>query len=201
MRLNQICTTVLAVVAITACNKSPSGTGAATTTSSVAASPASYTPRIGIGVSTNSRTCIAIRNGNLSAGSTVTLISPLAPVTSTQATIAGVAQQACPITQNVDTTVSNYDVTPQGPVQKLSPMIAVLGTPVVTVNSNNVAQTDLDQNGQTETFRACSADNGIHLTVWKGAPLQGALLWHGYYYEAGNPGTGPPCTPAEMPAS
>ena len=184
-----------------ACSKTPSGTVASTSTSSVAASPASYTPRIGIGVSTGSRTCIAIRNGNLSTGTTVTMVSSIAPVTFTQATIDGVAQQPCPVTQNVDTTVSNYNVTPQGPLQKLSPMIVVLGTPVVTINSNNVAQADLDQNSQTETFRACSADTGIHLTVWRGAPLQGTLLWHGFYYEANNAGIGPACTPAETPAS
>jgi hypothetical protein len=201
MKLIQLCTMVLASIAISACSKTPGGTGTATPTSSVAASPASYTPRIGIAVSTGSRTCVAIHNGNLSTGTTITLVSPMAPVNFTQASIDGVSQQACPITQNMDTTVSNYNVTPQGPVQKLNPMIAVLGTPVLTVNSNNVAQTDLDQNGHTETFRACSADNGIHLTVWSGAPLQSTLLWHGFYYESSNPGIGPSCTPAEMPAS
>jgi len=201
MKINQLCALPLAFVALTACSKGPGSTASTTSTSSVAAAPASYTPRIGIGVSTNSRTCIAIQNGNLSAGTVITLISPLSPATFTPATVSGVAQQACPLTQNVDTTVSNYNVTPQGSVQKLIPMIAVLGNPPITFNTNNVAQTDLDQNGQTETFRACSADNGIHLTVWRGAPLQGSLLWHGYYYEASNPGIGPACSPAEMPAS
>jgi hypothetical protein len=142
-----------------------------------------------------------MHNGDLSNGTLVTLVSPIAPPTFTQATVAGVTQEACPITQNVDTTVSNYNVTPRGPVQKLVPMIAIVGTSVVTINQNNIAQADLDQNGQTESFRACSADNGIHLTVWRGAPLQGTLLWHGFYYEANNPGIGPACTPAEMPAS
>lgn len=202
MRMNPLWAVVLAFAALAACSKGPSGTATTTTsTSSVATAPANYTPRVGIGVSTNSRTCIAIQNGNLATGSMITLISPMSPATFTQATVSGVAQQACPVTQNVDTTVSNYNVTPQGSVQKLTPMIAILGNAPVTLNTNNVAQADLDQNGQSETFRACSADNGIHLTVWRGAPLQGTLLWHGYYYEAGNPGVGPPCTPAEMPAS
>jgi hypothetical protein len=190
---------VLATLTTASCNKT-SNTGTATATSSVSSAPASYTPRIGIAVATNSRTCVAIRNGNLTTGTVITLISPVAPVSSTQATVSGVSQEACPVTQNVDTTVSNYTVTPQSPLQKLTPTIAVLGAPPVSVN-NNVPQADLDQNGQAETFRACSADNGIHLTVWKGAPLQGTLLWHGYYYEAGNPGVGPACTPAEMPSS
>jgi hypothetical protein len=78
-------------------------------------------------------------------------------------------------------------------------MIAVLGAAApFTIGANNQVQADLDQNGKFETFRACSADDGIHLTVWSGAPLDGTLLWHGHYYEASNPGLGPACTPKEI---
>jgi hypothetical protein len=166
-----------------------------------AAEPASYTPRIGIGVSTAARTCFAIHNGNLSVGSPVTLVSPLPPLMVVQATVGPVSQnQPCPIAQNVDTTVSNYNLDVNGSVPKLTPFIVLVGTPGVTTNSNNVAQTDLDQNGRTQTFRSCSADNGIHLTVWDGPPLTGKLLWHGSYYESTSPNVGPTCTAAEMPA-
>jgi len=66
------------------------------------------------------------------------------------------------------------------------------------VAPNNNVQADLDQNGKHEAFRACSGNDGIHLTVWSGNPLDGTLLWHGYYYEPSNPGLGPSCTPKEM---
>ncbi len=198
--MNRASLVILALVAAAACSQKRPGAQTVSTTSTMALNPASYTPRIGIGVSTSARTCIAIQNGNLTNGSVVTLISPVLPVTFTQATVTNVSQDPCPIAQNVDTTVSNYNVTPQNPVPKLSPMIAVVGTPVVIVNTNNIAQADLDQNGHPEMFRACSADNGVHLTVWSGTPLQSTLLWHGYYYESGNPAIGPPCTPQEMPA-
>lgn len=191
---------MLALLAASACNKTRQSTETAAPSSSLATNPASYTPRIGIGVSTSARTCIAIQNGNLANGSVITLISPIVPVTFTQATVSSVSQDACPITQNVDTTVSNYNVTTQNPVPKLTPMIAVVGTPAVSVNTNNIAQADLDQNGHSEMFRACSADNGVHLTAWSGTPLETTMLWHGYYYESGNPGIGPPCVPQEMPA-
>ena len=197
--MKQVSLIVLALLGASACNRNTQSTGTVAPTS-VITNPASYTPRIGIGVSTSARTCIAIQNGNLANGNVITLISPIAPVTFTPATVSNVSQQACPITQNVDTTVSNYNVTPQNPVPKLTPMIAVVGTPAVTLNANNMAQADLDQNGHAELFRACSADNGIHLTVWSSTPLQSTMLWHGYYYESGNPGVGPPCTSPEMPA-
>jgi hypothetical protein len=140
---------------------------------------------------------VAIHNGNLTNGALLTLIEPAAHKYF-PATIAGVAQQACPITQNLDTTVSNYNLTVQSPIEKLTPMIAVLGTQPVTINWRNVAQSDLDQTGHPLSFRACSADNGIHLTAWSGDPLTSTLLWHGYYYESGSPDIGGTCTAAEI---
>ena len=201
-KMTKLCIVALAAFTLSACGSHTStGVNSTSALSGKAPSAASYTPRIGIGVSTTARTCIAIRNGNLTNGTVITLITPLPPVLATQATVTGVAQQPCPISQNVDTTMSNYNVTPQVPVQKQTPLIAVVGTPALTVNAENVGQADLDQNGQTETFRACSSDNGFHLSVWHGAPLQGEMLWHGFFYQPGATGIGAPCTPSEVPAS
>jgi hypothetical protein len=145
---------------------------------------------------------MAISNTTLSPGSTVTLVSPLPPQSFTQAEIAGIASSPCPITKEVDTSVSNYDLRVTGnPIQKLTPMIAVVGTAASLSIVNNNVQADLDQNGRAETFRACSGNDGIHLTLWSGNPLDGAVLWHGYYYEPGNPGVGPTCTAKEAPSS
>jgi hypothetical protein len=130
----------------------------------------------------------------------VTLVSPLPPQTFIQADIAGPSQSACPISKDVDPTVSNYDVhLAQGSVPKSTPFIAVLGASApFSMAPNNSVQADLDQNGKIETFRACSSNDGIHLTVWSANPLDGTLLWHGYYYEASNPGLGPSCTAREL---
>lgn len=104
------------------------------------------------------------------------------------------------MSKDVDPTVSNYDIhVSQGSVPKLTPLIAVLGASApFSMAPNNSVQADLDQNGKTETFRACSGNDGIHLTVWSSNPLDGTLLWHGYYYEPSNPGLGPSCTAREM---
>jgi hypothetical protein len=179
-----------------------STTGTATVSNSGASpAPASYTPRIGIAVSTAARSCLAIHNGDLTSGTIITLISPISPVSFAQGEIGGVAQQPCPITQNVDTTVSNYTIKLKNPVEKQTPMIAVVGAPAIIVSSNNVAQADLDQNGHTESFRACGTGNGIHFTVWNGAPLTGTLLWQGEYYDPSGASGIPACTPREVPAS
>ncbi len=186
------------IVFLASCTRTNPQTGGESSALGPSPVPATYTPRVGVAVSTGSRTCLAIRNSTLVSGSPVTLISPTLPQTFMQAEIGGPSQTACPITRDVDTTVSNYDIhVTQGPVQKLTPLIAVVGASTPFSMNNNNVQADLDQNGKTETFRECSGNDGIHLSVWSGNALTGTVLWHGYYYEPGNPGVGPACTAKE----
>jgi hypothetical protein len=199
--LKQITAAALLIVLISCNSRKPAETGAGSAaTAGTSAAPATYTPRIGIAVSTSGRTCVAIHNANVAPNTPVTLVSPMPPQTFMQAEIAGPSQSACPVSKDVDPTVSNYDVNgTQGSVQKLTPVIAVLGSSTpFSMAPDNAVQADLDQNGKRETFRACSGNDGIHLTVWAGNALDGTLLWHGYYYEPSNPGLGPSCTPKEL---
>jgi hypothetical protein len=143
---------------------------------------------------------VAIHNANVAPSTPVTLVSPVPPQPFIQAEIAGPSQSACPVSKDVDPTVSNYDIKlSQASVPKLTPLFAVLGASALfSMAPNSSVQADLDQNGKFKTFRACSGSNGIHLTVWSGNPLEGTFLWHGYYYEPSNPGLGPSCTAREM---
>ena len=162
--------------------------------------PSAYVPRIGVAVVTGGRTCLAIHNGNLAAGTPVTLVSPASPQSSTQAQTGALSNSPCPISKDVDPTLSSYDlqVTAGAALPKLTPLIGVAGTSApFTTGPNNEIQADLDQNGKFETFRACGTADGAHLTVWQGEPLKGALLWHGFYYEPASPGLLPACTEKE----
>jgi hypothetical protein len=166
--------------------------------------PANYTPRIGVAVITGSRACVAIQNANVTIGGPITLVSPLTPQTFGQAEISSGSSTPCPISKDVDPTVSNYDLHLQqgSTLPKMTPLIAVVGASApFSVGTNNNVVADLDQNNRTESFRACSAGDGIHLTVWSGNALEGTLLWHGSYYEVGDTGAGPACTAKEMPAA
>lgn len=163
-------------------------------------SPAIYRQRIGIGVTTASRTCIAIPNNNLVASSPVTLISPVLPQAFVQGEISAIVHDQCPVSKDIDPAVTSYDVRmKQGPLPKLTPLIAVTGTSsVFSMGANNYVQADLQQNNKFESFRACSGTDGVHLTVWQGNPLEGPLLWHGFYYAPGDTSVGPACAPKEM---
>jgi hypothetical protein len=167
--------------------------------------PVDYSPRIGIAVRTSSRTCVGIRNATLKPDSMVTLVVPTQPQTFVEAQISGPSSDACPITQDVAPDVSSYAITlpKSSNIPELSPMIAVIGSAASGSFGVTPAgvQADLDQNQSKDTFRACGANDGIHLTVWRGAPLTGTRVWSGYYYEAGNPGTLPTCSAAEVAAT
>jgi hypothetical protein len=160
-----------------------------------------YSPRIGTAVRTDSRACIAIQNATVAPNSPVTLINPAAPQTFAEAQISAQASNACPITQNIPPGIVSYDVSlpASANIPKLTPLIAVLGTAAssTTTIANNGVIADLDNTHTKNTFRACGANDGVHLTVWRSDPLAGTLLWTGTYYEPGNPGTLPTCTAAE----
>jgi hypothetical protein len=190
---------VLGLVTMLACTNRNPQTGAPSSALSASPSPASYVPRIGVAVSTGSRTCLAIQNANVTTGSPVTLVTPTLPQSFVQGQVGVVAQSPCPVSQNLNPAFTSYDVQASG-LPKLTPLIAVLGTPGSFLQQNNNVQADLDQNGKTELFRACSANDGVHLTVWSGTPTTGAVIWHGVYYEpeGGSAAAGPPCTAKEI---
>lgn len=167
-----------------------------------ASAPVDYSPRVGVAVRTNSRTCVAIKNGAVPMNSPITLVTPTSPQSFIEAQISGPSPSPCPITQEVSPEMTNYEISApkSSNIPQLTPLIAVVGS--ATSNSflqeNVVVQADLDQNRGKNTFRACGASDGIHLTVWRGIPITGTRLWSGSYYEPGNPGTVPTCTPIEI---
>jgi hypothetical protein len=98
--------------------------------------------------------------------------------------------------------MSNYEISlpKSSNIPELTPLIAVAGAAASSgfLLENVSVQADLDQTHAKNTFRACGANDGIHLTVWRGIPVTGTRVWSGYYYESGNPGTLPTCTAAEL---
>lgn len=164
-----------------------------------AAAVPNYSPRIGVAVSTASRTCVAIANPNLTANTPTILVSPLAPQSYMQGEITGPSKGQCPVFENVEPGFYSYDIhLAQDTTQKLTPLIALVGPMGSLALNNGNVTADLDANNKTQYFRACSATNAIHLTVWSGTPLTSTLLWHGSYYAPNNPGLAPPCGPKEM---
>jgi hypothetical protein len=167
-----------------------------------ASAPVDYSSRIGVAVRTASRTCVAIKNAAVQRNSPVTLVLPVSPQRFIEAQISGPADSPCPITEEAAPEMNNYEISlpASSNLPELTPMIAVVGSAASSsfLLENVSVQADLDQIHGKNTFRACGANDGIHLTVWRGIPVTGTRVWSGYYYEAGNPGTLPTCTAAEL---
>jgi hypothetical protein len=192
--------TVVTFSLLVSCSQGPTATNSQASVNAVA--PIDYAKRIGVAVRTSSRTCVAIKDGTLQSGSAVTLVLPLSPQRFISAQISSPSSNACPITEEVAPDVSNYElsVPPGEDLPKLTPLVAVLGAPASTgfAMDNLNVQGDIDRTHNKNTFRACGANDGVHLTVWKGIPITGTLLWTGHYYETGAAGNLPSCTPGEM---
>jgi hypothetical protein len=187
-------------VLLLSCGKKPTETNSQAAVSGSA--PVDYSSRIGVAVQTSSRTCVAVKNGTVPGNSPVTLVVPTSPQTFVEAQISGPSPSPCPVTKEVVPEMSNYEISlpASSNIPKLMPLIAVVGAAVsgsFLVENGNV-QADLDQTHTKNTFRACGANDGVHLTVWRGVPVTGTRVWTGYYYEPGNPGTLPTCVDAEL---
>jgi len=188
---------------LVSCGAKPTATNSQATVGTPAT--VDYSPRIGVAVRTDARTCVAIKNATVPLNSPVTLVVPASPQSFVEAQISAPSPSPCPITQEAAPDATNYEITlpKSSPVPKLTPLIAVIGTAAASGFTLQTAgvQADLGQNQSQDTFRACGANDGIHLTVWKGIPVTGTRLWSGYYYEAGNPGTLPTCGATELVTS
>jgi hypothetical protein len=73
--------------------------------------------------------------------------------------------------------------------------IGILGAKAEVHDANGTMTVDLDGDGRSEMFRACTSGEGVHLTVWTDAAVTGTRRWHAYQplgYDVS-----PTCTPAD----
>ena len=144
-----------------------------------AAPPANSASRFGIAVQSSGRVCLSIADPNLPPGAVVKLIYAEHPQTTADATVVGPAS-TCPAAGEDHPSPYELKVT-QGKVADNVEGIAVAG-PATFSAADDTVTGHLDPGSQTVTFRSCESSEGVHLTVWSGAALQGPRLWHGYHH-------------------
>jgi len=196
-----ICRALAASLALflVSCSKSPTATNSQASVGGLTA--VDYSKRVGVAVRTASRTCVTVNDATLQDGSPVTLVIPSAPQRYVAAHTSKRSVDACPITQEVSPSATSYElsVPAETNLPKLTPFVTVTGNPEASsfAMDNLNVQADIDQTHKTNTFRACGANDGVYLTIWRGVPINGTRLWTGHYYESGAPGGLPTCTSAE----
>jgi hypothetical protein len=139
-----------------------------------------------VDASAERKLCLNISNPNLSAGTPVSLILPHQPQRAAQAIVEKKLASSCSHDPTTNTDASFYSLKLLGKGVDLSepmpPAIAVVRSATPVLLKHGVASADLDGDGRTEFFRICTSNEGNHLTVWSGMPLQGKRRWHSYYY-------------------
>jgi len=151
----------------------------------------SYRTDIGIAVRNANETCLSIP-GKLQAGAVVRLID------ATEPQAASTARTGAPVNQcgNPGPGERHYQLLGvRPPLRPSAPVIAIAGFSGPLIRRGRIITADLDHDGIPEYFRACTSAEGVHFTIWSGAPLAGRRRFHRYYYLGYD--TEPNCTTAE----
>jgi hypothetical protein len=132
-----------------------------------------------------SRPCIALSGAGLAPGARLTLILP-ASSRGTDSTVMAAALITAPADSTcdaLDRKASAWRIRPVGDTSGFAPLgIALLDRGISWRRTGRDLAADLDGDGIPEYFRACASLEGIHLTIWSGAPLTGRRRWHHYRY-------------------
>jgi hypothetical protein len=139
-----------------------------------------------VDASADGKLCLNIANSKLIAGTPVSFILLHKPQRTVRATIDEKLASSCSRDPTTSNDASFYSLKVVGKGIDLSePMpaaIAVVNSVKPILLKRGIAGADLDGDGRTEFFRICTSNEGQHLTIWSGTPLQGKKRWHAYYY-------------------
>jgi hypothetical protein len=154
----------------------------------------SYEDRLGIALARNGVVCVSRQGALFKPGEDVRLVDP--SMQKWWPAVVEPAVEPCePSTSDVPMRAVRVSVTGDQPVPFVGVAIQVPRTSTFQV-INGLVVADLDGDGQREFFRSCTSVEGVHLTVWSGAPLTGQRRWHAYHYVGYD--MVPSCTAAEI---
>ena len=151
--------------------------------------------RIGVVEAKGDLVCLTIFNQDVKVGSEVSLMFPTSPqkLISSIVTVAG--DQECADALKSGIPGRFYRLSLRHSVTQLYwPAIGILDTASRLRTGDKVAS-DLNGDGIAESFRSCTSNEGLHLTVWSSQPFMETRLWHRYYYLGYD--TEPTCTESE----
>jgi hypothetical protein len=135
--------------------------------------------------------CLAIRNPRLTVGTSVVLV--WVPIVGERGPSELLLAQTTSKAPNSCASDSSYQFLTHG--DSLYPLKVVTGhldlsafyfgvlAPLDRLHARgDTVVADLDTAAGLTTFRACTSNEGVHLTLWSGEPLKGKRIWHHYVY-------------------
>lgn len=132
--------------------------------------------------------CVTIRAQSLAPGTRVTLIwVPAGGSTGTpqvtEAEVRGPRDDPCDIPVGAEPNDFAYEAAAIDTLVYASqPYFAgLIPSNKIEIEGQRV-RGDLDGDGVAEEFRACTSQEGLHMSIWSGEPLKGRRRWRRYYY-------------------
>lgn len=150
-----------------------------------------YRTRIGIAGTGHGTTCLAIQASQLPAGTPVALVWVPAVGEKGQPSVLRAEtmtrdSSACPM--DVGPEFGEYEDTRypvrlvRGQLDSTAFYFGVLApAEQLRIRGRSIVGA-LDKTASRTTFRACTTNEGLHLTVWRGEPLIGRRVWHRYVH-------------------
>jgi len=134
-------------------------------------------------VNNNGDGCLTIMNAALRGNEVISLVSLQKPQTFIETKIVNKLSQRCSRNTEVPNNASFYSFRVKKNEAKLiGPALAIVGFNSSIKIVRGKIHADLNSDGSLESFRLCTSNEGLHLTVWAGEPLKSKRLWHEYYY-------------------
>lgn len=127
--------------------------------------------------------CLTIMNPALKGNETFNLVFLHQPQKVVKAQINNKTPHNCSKNSDVLPDASFYRFKiKRSEVRDMTHAIAVTGFNGTFSVVKGKVRADLEGNGKLESFRLCTSNEGLHLTIWAGEALISKRLWHEYSY-------------------
>lgn len=124
--------------------------------------------------------CLTIANPSLREDQSIKLVILGKPQKVVEKRIVKKLKTSC--SRNTETTPDASFYAFLAGKEHFDPTIAVVGFTDDFKIMKGKIRGDLNSDGTFESFRSCTSNEGLHLTVWAGEALKTKRLWHEYYY-------------------
>jgi hypothetical protein len=137
-------------------------------------------PGFGVAALSATGACLAAPGTPLAEGTAVTLVTPEKPQSVHRAAVQRRAG-SCPALERAGFAGPYYGIAGAPAADDTSMAVAILGD-VHADLSDDLVRVTFGTTGEPLTVRSCSSHEGVHLTAWRGRPLEGTRVWHAYWY-------------------
>jgi hypothetical protein len=137
--------------------------------------------RAGLLVTSAGHSVVSMSGPTLTTGAVLTIVTPEDPQRAQRAVVVERVTDSEELARH---TVPGpyYDVKSDSGSSSLPDFaVAVLGRAAVE-QIGKAVRLRLGTPPVTIRVRSCTSSEGLHVTLWNGAPLKAARLWHAYYY-------------------